>query len=294
MSGPARAVGALRIVASGPLATLQDEGRRGLGAIGVGRSGAADLPAYRAANRLVGNTPGVACLEITNGGLIARALGRLLLAVTGPRTSVRVNGHPVGDHVLLELRDGDTLAVSAPGAGLRNYVAIRGGILGVPVLGSLSTDSLSGLGPDSLVPGDLLQVGTSQADWPAADHIPTPAASHGHTELPISPGPRADWFTPDALATLVGQAWSVTAEANRVGIRLAGARPLERSITRELQSEGISTGAVQVPAGGQPVLFLVDHPVTGGYPVIAVVRADALAAAAQLRPGDSIRFRPTR
>lgn len=278
----------LEIMAPGPLTTLQDEGRRGLGAIGVGRSGAADLPAYRAANRLVGNAPGAACLETTAGGLVARAHGRLMVAVTGPRVLVSVNGCPAGDHALLRLRDGDVLALGAPAAGLRNYVALRGGVAGEPVLGSLSTDLLSGLGPAPLAAGDALHVGSDESDWPATDLIPS--APFEPTPLAVAPGPRADWFTPAALATLTGQTWTATADANRVGVRIQGPTPLERAITRELPSEGMAIGSVQVPADGQPVLFLADHPPTGGYPVIGVLTAASIAAAAQLRPGDPVRF----
>ena len=282
---------ALEILAAGPLTTIQDEGRRSLGAIGVGRSGAADLSSYRVANRLAGNRPGAACLETTAGGLMVRARGRVLIAVTGPRTTVAVNGRPAGDHVLLHLRGGDMLSVAAPAAGLRNYVALRGGILGDAVLGSLSTDVLSGLGPAPLAAGDVLHVGGQEAGWPAADQIPTAMDRVRAATLAISLGPRADWFTPAALATLTGQHWSVTQESNRVGVRLAGAAALARALPRELPSEGMAIGSVQVPADGQPLLFLADHPVTGGYPVIAVLGSQAISAAAQLRPGDTVRFR---
>lgn len=278
---------ALKVLATGPLTALQDEGRRGLGAIGVGRSGAADLPAYRAANRLVGNSFGAAALETTAGGLAVRAHGTLTLAVTGPRTRVLVNGRPAGSHALLHLNDGDALEIANPPTGLRNYLAVRGGIAGGKVLGSLATDLLSGLGPKPLSPGDILRIGGAQENWPLVDQLPPAAMT---STLSFTPGPRADWFTPAAHEALTAQRWTVTADANRVGVRINGAEGLERAITRELPSEGMVVGAVQVPADGQPVLFLADHPVTGGYPVIAVLTAGAVAAAAQLRPGDPVRF----
>ncbi len=104
------------------------------------------------------------------------------------------------------------------------------------------------------------------------------------------PGPRQDWFTPEALTTLCSATWTVTVDANRVGVRLAGP-VLERSRPDELPSEAMVVGALQVPPSGQPVIFLADHPVTGGYPVIAVITDDDLAMAAQLRPGQGVRFR---
>lgn len=277
----------LEVLAPGPLCTVQDEGRAGLAAVGVGRSGAADRGAYRAANRLVGNTPGAACLEVTLGGLHVRAGADLVVAVTGAATPVRVAGRPEPHHHLLVVRAGQVLRLGAPGSGLRSYVAVRGGIAVPPVLGSRSTDTLAGLGPAPLRAGDVLPVGGAAAGWPAADFA-VPPAFGDPAVLTVLPGPRADWFTPQALATLARQPWEVTAQSNRVGARLRGPAPLARAGAGELPSEGMVRGALQVPADGQPVLFLADHPVTGGYPVIAVVAEPDRAA--QLRPGQRVRF----
>jgi allophanate hydrolase subunit 2 len=114
----------------------------------------------------------------------------------------------------------------------------------------------------------------------------------GTAVLRITAGPRQDWFTPESRASLTGQAWAVTPESNRIGVRLATAdgQPLERARSEELPSEGVVAGSLQVPPSGLPVLFLADHPVTGGYPVIGVVLPEDLPAAAQLPPGTAIRF----
>jgi allophanate hydrolase subunit 2 len=161
-----------------------------------------------------------------------------------------------------------------------------------PVLGSRSTDTLSGLGPAKLAAGDRLPVGDLAADEPVVDVAPVGPPS-SRPVLRVLPGPRRDWLVPEAWTALTAQEWTVTADSDRVGLRLAGPRLL-RARDDELPSEGLVPGAIQVPPDGAPVLFLADHPVTGGYPVLAVVLTADLPAAAQLRPGDPVRFRATR
>jgi biotin-dependent carboxylase-like uncharacterized protein len=168
--------------------------------------------------------------------------------------------------------------------GVRAYICVRGGIDVEPVLGSRSTDLLTGLGPAPLRAGDTLRVGEQFG-------APGDAGPLRRLDGPLRlvPGPRDDWFAPGALEALISTDWQVTPASNRVGIRLEGP-PLERSRTDELLSEGLVTGALQVPPNGRPILLLNDHPTTGGYPVIAVVVHEDLPRAGQLRPGDSVRF----
>ena len=280
----------LTVLAGGPLATVQDRGRPGWASIGVTRSGAADRAAADLANRLVGNDPSAATLEATAGGLRVRAERTLLVAVTGAPAPVTVDGRAAPFDAPLTLAPGQVLALGLPPVGLRSYLGVRGGIDVPPVLGSRSTDLLSGLGPARLAVGDRLPVGTLTAEEPFVDVAPVRAPS-SRPVLGVLPGPRRDWLVPGAWTALTGQEWRVTADSNRVGLRLSGPT-LERARTGELPSEGLVPGAVQVPPDGAPVLFLTDHPVTGGYPVLAVVRTADLPAAAQLRPGDVVRFRP--
>ncbi|MBY4130833.1 biotin-dependent carboxyltransferase family protein [Rhodococcus fascians] len=279
---------ALTVLQTGPLCTVQDRGRPGHASLGVGRSGAADLISHDAANRLVGNHSGAATLEVTFGGLKLRAESDALVAVTGAHVTCRIDGTEQGLYSTLVLRAGQELELSAPTWGLRSYVAVRGGIDVPVVLGSRSTDTMSGIGPAALSPGTALRVGDDRTEWPAAEFVPSPAPTH---TLHVRFGPRADWFTERAQSKLVQQSWTVTQDSDRVGIRLDGAEPLTRAVDDELASEGMVLGALQVPPSGQPVLFLADHPVTGGYPVIAVIAADDVSAAAQLTPGAQIRFR---
>ena len=273
----------LTVLATGPLTTVQDGGRPGQGALGVGRSGAVDRAAARLANRLVGNDPDAAVLEVTLGGLVLRAGADLVVTTTGARCSVAHNA-PVW------LRSGAELRLGLPPSGLRTYVAVRGGVAVEPVLGSRSTDLLSGLGPPVLSAGDVLPVGEPTAPMPGVDLAPVPDPPGDEVTVRVLPGPRADWFPAEAAAALTTTAWEVTGESNRIGLRLAGVA-LERTRTGELASEGMVRGALQVPPSGQPVLFLADAPVTGGYPVIGYVEDADVDRCGQLRPGQTLRFR---
>jgi biotin-dependent carboxylase-like uncharacterized protein len=184
------------------------------------------------------------------------------------------------------------LSLGRPRRGLRSYVAVRGGIDVPPVLGSRSTDTLSGLGPPPVAAGTLLPVGDLAGDEPFVDVAPV-GAPPDRPVLRVLPGPRRDWLDDAAWAALITQEWQVGSDSDRVGLRLTGPR-LGRARDGELPSEGLLPGAVQVPPDGAPVLFLADHPVTGGYPVLAVVVTADLPLAAQLRPGDGVRFRAVR
>ena len=280
----------LRVLASGPLSTVQDLGRPGLSGIGIGASGAADLDAFGLANRLVGNDEAAAAVEVTLGGLVVRATRGLTVAVTGAPCPVTVDDRATAANSVLRVPAGSELRLGVPERGLRSYLAVRGGISVDPVLGSRSTDVLSGLGPAPLEAGQELPVGAAPQRFPCLDQAPVGHYPAEEVVLRVQPGPRADWFTAEAMETLLGSAYEVTAESNRVGMRLDGP-PLERARTEELPSEGMVTGALQVPPAARPTLFLADHPVTGGYPVIAVVARSDVPKAAQARPGQRVRFR---
>jgi biotin-dependent carboxylase-like uncharacterized protein len=279
----------LTVLAPGPLATVQDLGRPGWSSIGVTRSGAADRAAHALANRLVGNDAAAATVEVTAGGLRVRAANAHLVAVTGAPVPVTVDGRAGPMSAPFPVRAGAELVLGIPVAGLRSYLAVRGGVAVHPVLGSRSTDTLSGLGPAPLRAGDELPVGDLAAGEPFVDVAPV-ARPADRPVLGVLPGPRRDRLADDAWALLTSAEWTVGSDSDRVGLRLAG--PVLRSAgAGELPSEGLVPGAVQVPPDGAPVLFLADHPVTGGYPVLAVVRTADLPAVAQLRPGDRVRFR---
>lgn len=279
----------IEVVRAGPLTTVQDLGRPSLAHLGVGRSGAADRPALRLANRLVGNPDGSAGLEVTIGGLALLLGAAHTIAVTGATCGVRVDGRTRDFGLALSLPAGSLVELSPARWGVRAYLAVRGGVDAPAVLGSRATDLLARLGPAVLADGDVLRVGVGALEIPGVEFPYVPPISTTPS-LRVLPGPRDDWFVPAALATLEAEPYVVTADSDRVGVRLRGA-PLVRSRAQELPSEGMVDGALQVPPDGQPVLFLADHPVTGGYPVIGVVHPDDLPRAAQARPGERLRFR---
>jgi len=279
----------IEILATGPLTTVQDDGRPGWAAVGVSRSGAADRASAALANRLVGNERDAAVLEVTLGGLHLRVGSPTLLALTGAACAATVDGRGVAMTSPMHVPAGGVLRLGTPGTGLRTYVAVRGGIAVPAVLGSRATDVLAGVGPPVVRVGDVLPVGTSSTPVPGVDHAPVREPERP-VVLALVPGPRADWFVGDVLAGLAAGAYTVGTASNRTALRLDGPA-LRRVHDRELPSEGLVPGAVQVPPDGRPVVFLRDHPVTGGYPVVAVVTAASLDRAAQLRPGDEIRFR---
>ncbi|WP_341578501.1 urea amidolyase family protein [Microbacterium schleiferi] len=280
----------LRVDASGLLATIQDAGRRGAGSLGVSISGALDRTALRTANRLVGNAEDAAGLEITAGGFEAIALADVWIAVTGAWGELTIDGHGI-DHGAAHLwRRGTHLRMGWFTAGVRAYLALRGGIESRHVLGSVATDTLAGLGPEPLrVDTVLCGGGLEVDDVPASDLAPWSPPSPD-VVIRLMPGPRDDAFTPASRRALFEATWTVGAAADRVGMRLEGPR-LERSDAGELPSEGMVPGAIQVPPSGSPTILLADGPVTGGYPVIATVLDADLDLLAQAGPGTTIHFR---
>jgi biotin-dependent carboxylase-like uncharacterized protein len=271
----------ITVVAPGPLATVQDQGRFGWAELGVGRAGAADRAALRLANRLVGNPVGAAGIEVTLGGLVIRLEDAATLALTGAPCP-----GSLGWGAAATLPAGTVIRLGTPDTGVRSYLAMRGGIDATVTLGSRSTDTMGGLGPGPLQAGDRLPVGAEPAG-PVSGAVAAPRPEVA--ELRIVPGPRADWFAPKALQTLLSATWIIQPDSDRVGVRLDGPS-LRRAVQRELPSEGTLPGAVQVPPDGRPILLGPDAPVTGGYPVLAVVRDADLDAAFQRRPGQTLRF----
>jgi biotin-dependent carboxylase-like uncharacterized protein len=276
----------IEIVNAGIGSTYQDLGRPGCTHLGVGRSGAADRPSHALANRLVGNPASAATIE-TCGGLSVRLLDAAVVAVTGARGTIDVrHGPAIGVNGVGHLPAGAEFTVRAPDEGMRYYVAVRGGLEVELVLGSRSFDTLAGLGPH-LTAGARVDVGPDPRTPLTTDlAVRMPRG----TLLHISDGPRRDWFTDAAWDLLTTQAFVVSPSGNRVGARLTGP-VLERVAVRELLSEGMVEGAIQVPPDGQPIVMLADHPVTGGYPVIAVVEPDDIPLVVQARAGTSLRFR---
>ncbi|MEL4356817.1 MULTISPECIES: 5-oxoprolinase subunit C family protein [unclassified Luteococcus] len=281
----------LAVESAGLRTMVQDAGRPGLAHLGISASGSWDRASHTLANRLVGNPPEAAGLEVLLGNIALRHHGApTLVAVTGAECPLRVDGRPVALRSPVLLLDGQLLELGAPVRGLRSYLAVRGGLDGVPVFGSLSSDPTRGLGPAVVRVGDELVVGNGEQRTVAGTDLGAATPSVGAClTLRAVWGPREDWFTPAARESFTGQEWRVTDQTDRVGCRLDG-QPLTRQATGELASEGTRRGAVQVPASGLPVVFGPDHPTTGGYPVIAVVDGVDADLLSQAAPGQAVRF----
>jgi biotin-dependent carboxylase-like uncharacterized protein len=279
----------LEVVDPGLLSLVQDAGRPGLAALGVGPSGAADRAAFALGARLVGQTPAEAAVELL-GAVVVRAHGSITAVVTGAPCPVLVDERAVPCNAPFLVRDGQVLRLGRPTAGLRSYLTVRGGIVTAAALGSRSHDTLAGLGPPPLRAGDRLVVGPLRGDL-LVDVAPVAPPTPRTVELDVLPGPHLHWLAD--VGQVGAQTWTVAADSDRVGLRLAGAA-LARATTHheaEVPSQGLVRGAVQVPVDGIPVVFLADHPVTGGYPVVAVLTERASDRAAQLVPGQEVRLR---
>lgn len=279
----------LTVVSPGMLTLIQDAGRPGFGSSSVGRSGAFDRAALRQANLLAGNPAGAPALEMVGGSLHLRSTREHVLAITGAVGAVHVDGHPVEHGRPFVVFADQDVTFGSFEVGLRAYLAVGGGVLVDEVLGSSSTDTLSGLGPAPVSAGSKLRCGIPSGQPLDGMDVPALIAS-GSTSVDVIPGPRDDWFTDRARARLLTSAWTVTPTSNRIGIRLDGPE-LERVREGELPSEPCVFGSIQVTSAGLPVVLGPDHPVTGGYPVIAVVADRHLDRLAQARPGETLRFR---
>ncbi len=277
----------LVVVDPGPLTLVQDAGRPGLGDQGVGASGAFDRAAMRQVHALLGDPVEAAVLEVLAGGLRLRAEAEHRLAVTGGIGPVHVDDERVEHGRAFVVHEGQEVAIGPIGLGLRAYVGVAGGVQVEPVLGSRSADTMSGLGPVKLAAGDVIEVG-SPAHAAEVEDVPALLTS-GTTVVQAIPGPRDDWFTDDAVRAFYSTEWTVSPRSDRIGVRLEGPA-LDRQVKDELPSEPCVRGSVQVVSAGMPVVLGPDHPVTGGYPVIAVVVDDHVDRLAQVRPGDVVRF----
>lgn len=291
---------------SGFLTTVQDAGRTGWRALGISPGGACDPFAMRLLNLVVGNPEGAAVLEIALGGLRLEVDRPRLVAWGGGGFTVRVEGELLPPGCPALLRPGEQIAFSYAHSGCRAWLAIAGGVETPPVLGSRSTDLQAGFGGlegRALRGGDRLPLGEPSApaqrlaEAMQAQPIATWTAPGNWTRTALAQPvlrviPGAEWahFTSEAHAALLGEPFTVTPDANRMGARLTGP-PLPLARDEELLSAGVVPGTLQAPPNGNPILLLADAQTIGGYPKLAQVISVDLPLAAQLRPGDVVRFR---
>ena len=297
-SAPPDARAVFEVVVPGLRAVLQDGGRRSVAAVGVPGAGPADPLSFDLANRVTGNAVGAGALELTGGGTRLRCLDGCHVAVVGAAPEVRVDGAAVPAGQLLPLGAGQVLEVGRQHGGCRSYVSVAGGFLGPEWFGSCASDELTGLGPGPLAARDVLHAGA----WapPLGDHVAADCGTDVDTSSPVGlrvvPGPHAGLFGGDALTRLASAVFVVEPASNRVGLRLraeAGAVPLgSMPAGGTLDSQGMVTGAVQVPPDGGPVVLLPDHATLGGYPVLAVVASVDHGLLGQCAPGTRVRLVP--
>ena len=282
----------IRVLVPGLMTTVQDLGRPGLGDLGVPAGGAADAHALRLGNLLLGNDEGAAALEATLVGPDLLFEEAALVVLAGAPFGARLDDAPLPAWEAVKVPAGERLAMGRAFSGTRAYVCVRGGLDVPSVLGSRATDVATGFGGldgRPLRPGDRLAVGPARGE-PRGRRVDAAAArwSGPRRRLRVTPGPQCDWFRGDVVEAFFSRSFRVSASSSRTGVRLEGealAAP-----ARSLVTEGVAAGAVQIPPAGLPIVLLVEHPSTGGYPKIGSVISADLSALAQLRPGEEVRF----
>lgn len=287
----------LIVLEAGPLATIQDEGRVGLGRFGVPACGPMDWYAYRAANALVGNDPGAAVLETGLSDLVVEAADAMMIAVTGAGYELFIQDRPRPLWMSLKVKRGWTISLRKRAGGSWAYLAIGGGVKAAVVLGARATyvrGQFGGLDGRPIQAGSRIALSTPTSDWHVRE-VPTNVrpAYGSPAAVQVVLGPQADRFTEVGLRTFLDSAYTVSATADRMGYRLQG-NPVEHSAGADIVSDGMVMGSIQVPANGQPMVMMADGPTTGGYPKIATVVTADLPLLAQTEPGAGrVRFAPT-
>jgi biotin-dependent carboxylase-like uncharacterized protein len=282
----------LIIHAAGPATTLQDLGRFGWQRYGVGPAGAMDTFALARANMLVGNPPGTAAIELALAGIRFEVAGAACrIAVQGAAMALRIDGRLVDATRSISIDAGTIVEIATATRGLYGYLAVAGGFDLPPVLGSWSSHIRAGLG---VFEGRALRVG---------DHLPLKSAIVGDDLAGPPPpaedkgpfrvmlGPQDDHFTAAGIDTFLGEAFVISDQSDRMGLRLKGPRIEHGSKGFNIVSDGIATGAIQVPGAGEPLILLADRQTTGGYPKIATVISADIPRLAQTRPATAVRFR---
>ena len=283
----------IEVQAPGLLTMVQDLGREGYGPMGISPSGAADAISLRLGNRLVGNLEGAAALEMTLVGGAFRFPQGAVIALSGSNFGATLDGAAVGLWAAMQVQPGQILQMGATRSGARCYLCVQGGIAVEPLLDSASTHVLSGLGGfegRALRRGDLLRIGPGACPFRKRSiDAKSLERLSPRKVLRVTAGPQSDWFPESSQRAFYARAYRVAEESNRMGLRLEGA-PVGVDSKREMITEGVPLGAVQVPAGGQPIILFVEQQTTGGYPKIANVICADLPSVGQLRPRDEIRF----
>ena len=286
---------AVHVVSPGFLTTVQDLGRQRQAHLGISASGAADSLSLRVGNLLLGNPENTAALEMTLVGCTLRFEEDSFITLTGSDFAPNVNGGSLPLWTPVLIRSGDVLHLGHTTSGARAYLCVQGGFQCKPFLGSVSTHLMTGLGG---IEGRPLKKGDTLSVHRLAGKLPSPPPQSftsllrmvdERTPLRVTRGPQEDFFSEESNATFFSSSYTVSEDSNRMGLRLIGPA-LTRTVDRELLTEGVSLGAIQVPQSGQPIILFVEHQTTGGYPKIANVISADFHRLGQLRPRDEVRF----
>ncbi|MBL8671174.1 MAG: biotin-dependent carboxyltransferase [Alphaproteobacteria bacterium] len=283
----------LRLVEAFPAMTLQDLGRFGFQRFGVPPAGAIDAQSLQAANMIVGNAPGMACIEITlRGGSFALDAESARVAVAGGQFPVSVNGAVVGPWRSVLLRRGDRLSIGMAFAGVRGYLAVEGGFAVEPFMGSHSSYLRAGmmsLPGQPLASGAVLPLARAAAEERPEVALPVAELRRPEDPMRVVLGPQDDYFSREGVRTFLSRAFRIAADSDRMGYRLSGPT-IQHARSPNVVSDGSTFGSVQVPGAGHPIILMVDRGTTGGYPKIATVIGADLPRLAQRRPGEFLRF----
>ena len=277
----------MRVIEPGVLSLFQDQGRFGNHSLGLTQGGPLDAFAFEYANRLVRNAPNVTALEISIGGLEIECEVETTLAVTGAAMPLTINGQIKGAWRSHRVRPEDRLALGHTKKGCRCYLAVTRGFVPKKFFGSASTVLREGLGR-ALRAGDILGCDSSEDEGDLALPMTEIPRYRDEVCLRVIPGYHHNLFRDGARNVFFGSKYRVTNQCDRMGYRLEG--PSVESTRPTLLSEGISLGAIQIPADGQPIVLLNDHQTIGGYPKIGSVLSCDLAQLAQCNPGARVRF----
>ena len=282
----------INVESPGIYTTVQDRGRFGSLADGIGQSGVMDTDAYSKANILAGNSENAAVLECTYTGPVLTFTSECLMAITGADMNPKIDGAPVKNYEKLNVKAGSVLDMSdAAGKGIRSYIAFHGGINVPMVLGSRSTDikaHLGGIEGRALKSGDVLETGTDFVEEESKESF-SPAVFERDIAVHVVPGPQEEYFTEKGINDFYSHTYSVTDKSDRMGLRLDGIE-IETLNGSDIVSDGIVFGSIQIPGNGKPVIMMADHQTTGGYAKIATVCSFDLPLLGQARPGSTVRF----
>ena len=273
------------------MTSLQDAGRVGSRRFGISGSGAMDGLALAHANVLVGNAPGAGAIELAlMGGVFEAADGPVRIALAGAPAKVSVAGRPLTPDMSVTLAAGEAVTIGPAEAGLFMYLAVGGGLAVRPELGSVSLHArarIGGVEGRPLRAGDELPLAGGEPIGPELNLAPPPLEPDAPIRIVL--GPQADHFGEEAVAAFLSSAYTVSAEADRMGYRLSGS-PIQHLRGFNIVSDGLVAGSIQVPGSGVPIVMMADHQTTGGYPKIAAVISPDLRLLAQRRPGASVAF----